>query len=307
MKKLILILSLILSTFVTKASHIMGGMIIVSQTNQDSTAVGLILSFDGDSPLPLASSLSVKMYEMNSVGWYDFNSNITVDFVDTIIHQGEVVALYGSDYLDLDSNKYRFIYDTHCCWPMLSNSSDFSNFVVGTDYWHIPYNSTPYAESPLWVNMEVNSLNSMTTIWGIYNCFFTEPDGDSVNIEPYHLISYYANGVFVPQTSFNQLSNYSVSNDSISWVPTSLGNYGTGFKITEYRNASPIGSQYIQWTFKVVTSTMEIQENIGYRNMEYKVYDWSGKYMGDEFDNLNNGYYIIIYENGITEKIYLKQ
>jgi hypothetical protein len=113
--------------------------------------------------------------------------------------------------------------------------------------------------------------------------------------------------VFVPQTSFNQLLSYSVSNDSISWVPTSLGSYGTGFRITEYRNAIPIGSQYIQWTFKVVTSTMDIDENIVYHNMEYKLYDWMGRYLGETFDNLKNGYYIIIYENGITEKIYLQR
>jgi hypothetical protein len=63
--------------------------------------------------------------------------------------------------------------------------------------------------------------------------------------------------------------------------------------------------QRIQWTFKVVTSTMKIDENIGYRNIEYKVYDFSGKFFGNTLDNLSNGFYILRYEDGTTEKIYL--
>ena len=65
----------------------------------------------------------------------------------------------------------------------------------------------------------------------------------------------------------------SISNDSISWTPTMVGNYGTGFEIAEYRNGAKIGIQRIQWTFRVVNSTIGIKEDIVYRDTQYSVYD----------------------------------
>jgi len=183
-------------------------------------------------------------------------------------------VIYTSDYLDLDSNKYRFVAN-HCCWGSVTNSSGSmsSNFIISADYWHIPNNSTPFMENPLWINMQVNSLNTMKPVWGNFNCFFSQMDNDSVNIEMDDLLSNYSTtGSFVPQTTFNQLTNYSVSNDSISWTPNTLGRYATGFKITEYRNGQKIGEQRIQWSFYVLNSTVGIDENIVNRNMEYKVY-----------------------------------
>ena len=52
---------------------------------------------------------------------------------------------------------------------MLSNSSNSfsSEFVISADYWHIPNNSLPYAENPLIVNLQKDTLNTMKPIWGI--------------------------------------------------------------------------------------------------------------------------------------------
>ena len=46
------------------------------------------------------------------------------------------------------------------------------------------------------------------------------------------LYSGYASGTFVPQV--HTPLNMHVSNDSVSWTPNTLGNFGTGFEITEY-------------------------------------------------------------------------
>jgi hypothetical protein len=186
---------------------------------------------------------------------------------------------------------------------MLSNSTNSFNseFVISADYWHIPNNSLPYVENPLWINVQKDTLNTMKPVWGIFNCFLSQFDNDSVSVTQSDLYSGYANGTFVPQTH-TPLSMH-VSNDSISWTPTMIGNFGTGFEIVEYRNGNKIGIQRIQWTFSVTTSTIGIEENIGYRDTRYKVYDWSGRYMGSDIKTLNGGLYVVRYSNGKMEKI----
>jgi hypothetical protein len=298
MKKFIFLLSLLLTTFVTKASHVMGGIIQVAQTSQDSTSIGLYIISESFPSMP--SSVSVQRWEMNSQGWYDYDGNITLDMVTTNTHQGFNTTNYGSDYLDLDSGQYRFIY-TNCCWGQLNNSSSTSNseVVISADYWHVPNNTTPFMEQPLWVNVQSNIVNSMKPIWGIFNCHFTNPDGDSVNLYMSEIYSSYSNGVFVPQvqTSTNVLAD----NDSITFVGTNLGTYGYGFQIDKYRNGYLLTTQRIQWTFKVVSSTLGIEKN----DIEKEVlgiWDWQGRYMGKDIKSLNSGLHVIRYDDGTTEK-----
>jgi hypothetical protein len=299
MKKILTLLSLLI-TLTTTASHLMGGMVAVAQTNQDSTSIGVFLVVDPQGITP--NTIYVEKWEMNSQGWYVQNGTVALDKFNTNTHQGFNIVNYGSDYLDLDSNKYRFIYK-NCCWGGLSNSSNSfsSEFVISADYWHIPNNSLPFAESPLWINVQRDTLNTMKPVWGIFNCFLSQFDNDSVNVTQSDLYSGYANGVFVPQV--HTALNMHVSNDSVSWVPTIIGDFGTGFEVSEYRNGDKIGVQRIQWTFRVVGSTVGIEENIGHRNTQYEVYDWTGKYLGNNVDNLK-GFLILRYENGTYEKIY---
>lgn len=304
MNKIILTLSLILTTFVTNASHIMGGMIGVFQTSQDSTTVGMWLISDGQG-VTLPQSVTVERWVMDSQGWYNLDGYVTLTSgTASIPYQGHILTNYASNYLDLDSNKYRFIYK-NCCWGMLNNSpnSFSSEFIISADYWHIPNNSTPYAVNPIWVNMQKDSVNVMKNIWGNFNCFLNNPDyGDSVNLYQSELYSGYANGVFVPQISQSP-SNMYVGNDSITFLSSNLGRVGNGFQIDDYRNGQLIGSQRIQWTFVVLLSTMDIEETTINRDLKYKVYDWSGRYMGDDKGSLGNGLYVVIYENGEFEKI----
>ena len=302
MKKWLLLVVCVFFTHTTFASHLLGGMVAVAQTSQDSTSIGVYLVADQQGITP--NTIYVEKWEMNSQGWYVQNGTIALDKYNTNTHQGFNVVNYGSDYLDLDSNKYRFIYK-NCCWGGLSNSSNSFNseFVISADYWHIPNNSLPFAENPLWINLQKDTLNTMKPMWGVFNCFLSQLDNDSVDILQSDLYSGYANGTFVPQTH-TQIPLY-VSNDSISWTPNTLGNFGTGFEIAEYRNGQKIGIQRIQWTFRVVLSTIGIEENIGYRDMEYSVYDWYGRYMGTTLDGLN-GLFVIRYNNGKVEKVFIK-
>src|SRR6056300_1501705 len=276
MKKLLVLVALI-STFTAQASHILGGIIQVAQTSPDSTSIGLYIVSESFPPMP--TSVSVQKWVMNSQGWYELDGYVTLDKFNTNTHQGYNTANYGSDYLDLDSGQYRFIY-TNCCWGPLNNSSNTSNseVVISADYWHVPNNTTPFMEQPLWINVEQNAVNTMKPIWGNFNCHFTSPNpGDSVNLYMSEIYSSYSNGVFVPQvqTSTNVLAD----NDSITFVGTNLGTYGYGFQIDKYRNGYLMTTQRIQWTFKLVLSTLGIEE-LTTESMEYEIYDWMGRYMG---------------------------
>ena len=294
-----MVLVALVVSLTASASHLLGGMVTVAQTSQDSTSVGVFLVADPQGITP--NTIYVEKWEMNSQGWYVQNGTVALDKFNTNTHQGFNIVNYGSDYLDLDSNKYRFIYK-NCCWGGLSNSSNSfsSEFVISADYWHIPNNSLPYANVPLIVNVQKDTLNTMKPIWGIFNCFLSQFDNDSVNVTQSDLYSGYANGVFVPQV--HTALNMHVSNDSVSWTPTMLGNFGTGFEIAEYRNGDKIGIQRIQWTFRVLTSTIGIEENITDYNTQYKVYDWNGRYLGTTLEN-QKGFLILRYSNGKTKKI----
>jgi len=305
MKKLLTLLALLVTVNLS-ASHIMGGIIQVAQTSPDSTSIGMYLVSESFPPMP--TSVSVQKWVMNSQGWYELDGYVTLDKFNTSTHQGYNTANYGSDYLDLDSGQYRFVY-TNCCWPMLINStnSNQSEFVISTDYWHVPNNSTAFGEMPLWINVESNAVNTMKPVWGNFNCHFTNPDaGDSVNLTMTELYSSYSNGVFVPQvqTSTNVLAN----NDSITFVGTTLGTYGYGFQIDKYRNGYLMTTQRIQWTFKVVVSTLDIEELTPKYNSDlYRVYDMNGRFLGTSTRDLPSGQiYIIRYDRGYSQKIYIQ-
>ncbi len=156
-------------------------------------------------------------------------------------------------------------------------------------------------EQPLWVNVESNAVNSMKPVWGNYNCHFTNPEGDSVNLTMSEIYSSYSNGVFVPQvqTSTNILAN----NDSITFVGTTLGTVGYGFQIDKYRSGYLLTTQRLQWTFIVRSSTLDIEENevpvevIG-------VWDWQGRYIQKDIQGFsNNNLYLIRYSDGSYKKV----
>lgn len=301
MKKILTIISLCLS-FTLSASHFMGGIIQVAQTSPDSVAIGMYVIGDQFPTLP--QYVTLERWEMNSQGWYDLDGYITLTKITNGTHQGFNTANYGSDYINLDSNKYRFIY-TNCCWPMLNNStnSTSSEFVISTDYWHVPNNTTPFAENPMWINMAKDSTNNvMKPIWGIYNCFFTNPDGDSVNFYKTELYSSYSNGVFVPQVQ--STTCVAANNDSIIFVSSHLGAHAFGFQIDKYRSGYLLTTQRIQWTFISRLGIMDVEENEIEKEV-LGVWDWQGRYIQKDIKGLANKLYLIRYSDGSYDKVFL--
>ena len=303
----------ILAFFVSitmSASHMMGGIISVANQGPDSTAISLYVVADAFPTL--SQNVTVERWKADNTGWYQLDSYVTLSKVTQNTHQGFNTANYVSDYMDLDSGEYRFIYK-NCCWPILNNSSNSnsSDFVVSTDYWHVPgsytsnwSNITPYMEQPLWVNVQSNAVNVMKPVWGIFNCHFTNPESDSVNLTKTEIYSSYSNGVFVPQVQSS--TNILANNDSITFVGTNLGSVGYGFQIDSYVAGSLMSVQRIQWTFIVRSSTLDIEENQIEKEI-LGIWDWSGRYIQKDIKGLPaNKLYLIRYTDGSYSKV-LKQ
>lgn len=308
MRKLILLIAL-LTSFIVQASHVMGGMISVANQGPDSTSVGLYIVSDQFPTLP--NNVSIERWKADNTGWYQLDGYITLDKITTNTHQGFTASNYVSDYMDLDSGEYRFIYKD-CCWPILNNSSNSttSEIVISTDYWHVPgeyiqswNNLTPYMESPLWVNMQSNAVNVMKPVWGIFNCHFSSPEGDSVNLTKAEIYSSYSNGVFVPQSQSS--TNMLVNNDSITFVGTNLGPVGYGFQIDRYHSNDLMSVQRIQWTFIIRNSTLDIEEEVLEKEVE-GIWDWGGNYISKDIKLLAPAnLYLIRYSDGSYEKVFL--
>jgi len=127
-----------------------------------------------------------------------------------------------------------------------------SNFTIALDYKKtaagtVP-NSAPFVLNYLPVKW-VNGSTSQSML------FAFDLDGDSVLIEMDDAINQHANNVFVPLAPFTQLTSYGSynvdPNGLIKWKPNTLGQFGTGFKISEYRNGQLIGMNRVQQVFQV--------------------------------------------------------
>ena len=307
MKKLITILTLLVTVNLS-ASHIMGGMITVANKGTDSTAIGLYLLADPSGIMP--ASITVEVWKEDNQGWYNPDGYITVDGTSVFVHQGYELTTFISDYTDLDSGNYRFIYRS-CCWSLLNNSSNAWNndVVISTDYLHTPSNytstwtnATPFIEYPMFINMQKDVVNVMKPIWGNIFAFFSNPEGDSVNITHTDLYGGYGNNTFIPQAPQTP-SNMHVSNDSITFESSTIGNVGNGFEINRYRNGQVMSTQRIQWTFRVLNSTIGIEEETIEREV-IGVWDWQGRYIQKDMKGLpGDKLYLIRYSDNTYDKV----
>lgn len=249
MKKMILCGLMLLMGTSSFASHLLGGYIQTTQRGFTDT-VDLVVTLFTD-PQGVVNPQTISMEEWKLVnGFYQSNSNFTLSQQTTTTWQGVNVYVY-SGYRLLSSGDYRFIY-TNCCRGMLSNASSAmnSNFTIGMDYKKMPLgtipNSAPIIMNPLPIKW-VTGDTAQSILFAV------DLDGDSVMIEKDDAINQHLNNTFVPLAPFNQLYNYGyydvMPNGTITWGPTVNGTFGTGYKVSEFRNGSLIGMNRIQQVY----------------------------------------------------------
>ncbi len=312
MKRKVFIISLLLiSVIPTKASHMLGGMISVHQYAFNSVQVEIkLVTGAGSTP---QNSVLIERWSDDGTGNYSFVKYDTLSNTGLLQHQGSWVLNYSSDNLNLDSNKYRFIY-SHCCWLNGNVPGASSDFIISADYWHLPNHSLPRCLNPLWVNMQKDVRNTMKSLFGQMNCFFTGDfltNGDSIFFTQGPIIGGYSNNLFIPKNHY--ALNMIVNNDSISWLPDTVNGitvnmnweYGTGFELQQYRNQVLIGVQRIQWSFRIKNSTVGIyEENISPEIIE--IWDWQGRVLQKDFKELSKDQlYILKYSDGSVRKVFL--
>jgi len=251
MKKLLTLLLVTAMSVTSYASHLMGGYMQAYQRGFTDTVDLYVTLFTDPQGI---SQTTITVSEMELVnGFYQNPSNITITNPQTGYYQGMNVSQYHT-VLVLTGGEYRFVF-TNCCRGSLSNASSSMNssFTIGLDYLKTSTGSVPNS-SPILLNFLpstwVTGSQQQSMIFAI------DPDGDSVLVEMDDALNQHGNNTFIPLSPFSQLSSYgsySVDpNGLIKWSPTTQGTFGTGYKISEYRNGSLIGVNRIQQVYSVV-------------------------------------------------------
>lgn len=255
MKKLLIILTLALG-FNANASHLLGGFINILQKGASDTVDVTVTLFSDPQGIPNPSTITLnKLTKTN--GFYQNPSTISASQISAGSWQGINVTTYKvTTYLV--AGEYRIIY-TNCCRSILTNatSSANSNFTIALDYKKTPLGTVPNSAPYILNYLPVKWVNGATA----QSMIFTfDADGDSVSVEADDAINQHANNTFVPLAPFTQLTGYgSYSVDPtglVKWKPSTLGQFGTGFKINEYRNGQLIGVNRVQQVFQVENGSL---------------------------------------------------
>ena len=292
MKKLFLLVACVFFTLTASASHLMGGYMQTYQRGNTDT-VDLYVTLFTDPQGISQSTIVVNEYKLVN-NFYQSQSSITITSPQTGYFQGMNVSQYHT-VLVLSSGDYRFVY-TNCCRGMLSNASSAmnSNFTIGLDY---KKTTTPNS-SPVLLNFLPSTWTNGTSSQTMMYTF--DMDGDSILIEKDDALNQYANATFVPLSPFSQLGNYGSyfvsTNGLVSWNPNTQGTFGTGYKISEYRNGSLIGLNRVQQVYSVVQgSTPMITNpfNMTFNTdstvtIEHDLVDGDSVYVGFTASNITN-------------------
>ena len=251
MKKLLTLLVVTLMSVTTYASHLMGGYIQAIQRGYTDT-VDLYVTLFTDPQGITQNTIVVNELKMVN-NFYQSQSNITITNPQSGTFQGMNVSIFQTT-LVLSSGDYRFVF-TNCCRGYLTNASSSMNssFTIGLDYKKTPQGTVPNSAPIL--------LNFLPTQWvtGTQQqslMFSFDVDGDSILFEMDDALNQHGNNTFIPLAPFSQLNNYGsytvTPNGLIKWSPTTQGTFGTGYKISEYRNGSLIGVNRVQQVYTVV-------------------------------------------------------
>ena len=309
MKKLLLTLLTVVSTS-TFASHILGGMLAMTHdatTQPNNQSIALYIVTDPQGILPVSQTVAVYIENNN---FYQFSENITVTraYTDTMA-DGNLLTTYTSGYKQFNMSKYRFIY-SHCCRGMTVNASNSftSDFLIALDVDRLNAvnNNTPQPSYLPTATIPQNWLTVANLSSLINDNAF---ENDSIQYEMWDALGQHANNTFVPLAPFSQLNNYGTytvgGGGLVSWTPSVVGNFATGYKLTEWRSGGIKASEcYVQMTFTVVPSSIGITEFDVDRKM-VAVYDITGRYIGTELDYNNPGMYIVQWDNGF-EKVFIQ-
>ena len=309
MKKILLALLLAVNS-TAFASHILGGMLAMSHdpsSQPNNQAVALYLITDPQGILPASQTVAVYIENNN---FYLFSENVTVTLAttDTMV-DGNLLSTYTSGYKQFYMSKYRFVY-SHCCRGTTVNASNSftSDFLIALDVDRLNAvnNNTPMPTYMPTCTMPQNFTNVIDLKALINDNLF---ENDSIQYEIWDALGQHANNTFVPLAPFNQLTSYGIytmGGGMINWTPSTVGNFVTGYKLTEWRSGGIKASQcYVQMTYTITPSSIGITE-FGREKKVLGVYDMLGRYIQKDIKYLPSGQlYLVEYNTGF-EKVFIQ-
>jgi len=309
MKKILLALLLAVNS-TAFASHILGGMLAMSHdpsSQPNNQAVALYLITDPQGILPASQTVAVYIENNN---FYLFSENVTVTLAttDTMV-DGNLLSTYTSGYKQFYMSKYRFVY-SHCCRGTTVNASNSftSDFLIALDVDRLNAvnNNTPMPNYLPTCTMPQN-FTSVINLKALINDSSFE--NDSIQYEMWDALGQHANNTFVPLAPFNQLTSYGIytmGGGMINWTPSTVGNFVTGYKLTEWRSGGIKASQcYVQMTYTITPSSIGITEFEREKKV-LGVYDMLGRYIQKDIKYLPSGQlYLVEYNTGF-EKIFVQ-
>lgn len=264
MKKFLLGLLMSFSMLSAKATHLMGGDMVVRYDTSINQYI-LTLTYYRD-------TLGVPMYLSEQVEFFSWDATTSSYNTDSLVSipldvaqstlllpnfpYGVEVGVY-CDTFSLPVGKYRFVSNTCCRNGAILNASNplSESIIVHTDLEVDTLNNS----SPGCLAMPVAYFPENTAI--TYNPLPYDPDGDSIAWSLNTPIGYYTNNpvTFTPVAGFVPPASdptgpftMNAITGQISWTPDTVGNYIQSFIIDEYRNGVQIGSMVRDMQYVVI-------------------------------------------------------
>jgi hypothetical protein len=283
MKKIMLMLAFTFSLLSAKASHLMGGDLILQH---DSNGYRLHHTNYRDMfgiPALATTTVLVYVYDAGSNTWLQIGSlSLPMDASSSFIQLSNVpygveTYNYYSMVGELDSmfaqngtnKKYKFITNDCCRNAAINNmgSPSGESLVLTLDYY---LDSLNVNNTPQFLNIPViyGPINAMWT----YNPLPYDADGDSLSWEvntPQGSLGGITGNTFdcvnyvLPSSATSGPFTLNNFTGELTWTPNVLGNSVASFKIHEYRNGIEIGAVVRDMQYIVISdSTADTTGNI---------------------------------------------
>lgn len=262
MKKIILLFVLIIgSYFSARATHLMGGEIVVG-VDSTNTAYVVMTLYRDNSPntVHLVPSYNLPLYDANTGQALGINVTMTRVNIDTLPSIYPVERHIYTGTLQLPSNGHFRIQYEDCC----RNFAILNCTHPGSEGMELYTDFTSFANTnsatPVFLNAPVVTF-PLDTTW-TYNPLPFDIDGDSLYWAidtPVGVVHQYITGYTAPPANPGGALTMNPQSGQISWSPSLIGNYVISILVEEYRAGNKIGEIRRDMQFVVVPDTVDMQ------------------------------------------------
>ncbi|AEV31567.1 T9SS type A sorting domain-containing protein [Owenweeksia hongkongensis] len=262
MKKIILFLALFTATcFTAKATHLMGGEIVVGVDSTNKAYIVMTLYRDiTPSTATLSATQTLDLSLISNPSASGISVQLSRVNIDTLPSFYPVERHIYTGTVQLAQNgKFRLQWSLCCRNHAIDNSTNpgSESMTLYTEF--TSYTSTNSA-SPVFLNAPVVSF-PLDTLWN-YNPLPFDVDGDSLHWSidtPVSTFPNYIVGYTTPPGNANGPLTMDSQTGQITWSPSQVGNYVISILVEEFRSGVQIGEIRRDMQFIVIPDTVNMQ------------------------------------------------